>query len=281
MTPSSFGSAAVTTAQYLPGCIGPAAVHPELFVVPKCKPYRSVRPYAGHTENTSQFEHHRTSGSVVVRCLTPAPAVHVGRDDVHLSGRGRSDLGGVNVFKRPAGGLEPKPLDVGISEAPAIVSQSSRWHRGWAVFPCVRSPGLCKSFDMRRLFEFKAARSADRVCRRGRRSGRKLCSQDECSKRETRKDLLAFNTTSDSVNFPRCLHAFRLLEYLASVYLFQSAQPQPRRRCDKYYMLNPPGEYPLCDFIVLSFSRLVCHCSLSGNQPTLPNSVPETRWATT
>jgi len=57
--------------------------------------------------------------SIEVR-LTAATAVHVRRDDVHFSGYGRSDLGGVDIFKGTADRHEPMPLDVGVPEAPQL-----------------------------------------------------------------------------------------------------------------------------------------------------------------
>ena len=52
---------------------------------------------------------------------SPLPRPSMCAETMYISpGVAVPDLGGVNVFKRPAGGLEPKPLDVGIPEAPQL-----------------------------------------------------------------------------------------------------------------------------------------------------------------
>jgi uncharacterized protein (TIGR03435 family) len=60
------------------------------------------------------------------------------------------------------------------------------------------------------------------------------------------------------------------------------SENQPGRgRAAIRFILKPPGDYPICFFIVSSCSLSVCRRSLSGSRPVLRNSAPmPLRWAT-
>ena len=64
--------------------VGVRAVETSLFVVPERESNGAFRLHVGHREDARQLHHDRGAGGVVIRRLTPADAVHVPADDVHL-----------------------------------------------------------------------------------------------------------------------------------------------------------------------------------------------------
>src|SRR6185437_2658251 len=101
--PSHFGSG------YLPDPAGSSlpcsasrcatyAVASRLFVVPEHETNRAIGLHVGAAEHARELHHERRTGAVVVRRLTPADAVHVAADDVHLVRMRGADLRAVHLL---------------------------------------------------------------------------------------------------------------------------------------------------------------------------------------
>src|SRR5207253_2307451 len=78
--------------------VGRRAFGAGLLVVPEREADRSLGLHVGTAEDAREFHDDRRPGAIVVRGLTPADAVHVAADDVHLLGMGRADLGADDVL---------------------------------------------------------------------------------------------------------------------------------------------------------------------------------------
>jgi len=103
-------------------------------------PHGPICPHVGHPQDASQLEHHRAAGCVVIRCLAAATAVHVRRDDAHLSGQGRPE-----TFSRgPLADMNRCRSTLECPKLRSCLSSQSIASRLRCV-PCIRVPGLRQS----------------------------------------------------------------------------------------------------------------------------------------
>ena len=96
------------------------AIQPRLLVVPEREPDGTVRPDVGRGEDARDLENEGRARGVVVDRISPAPAVHVRAEDVHLVGRAHPDLRGVDLLARLSEVLVAEPL-CRIAPAPELL----------------------------------------------------------------------------------------------------------------------------------------------------------------
>jgi hypothetical protein len=81
--------------------VASAAIETGFLVVPENESNGPLRLDVGTAQDARQLHHKGCARPVIVGGLSPAVAVHMGADDVHLVGAGRADLAAVHLFPRP------------------------------------------------------------------------------------------------------------------------------------------------------------------------------------